>query len=249
MKVGLQLYSIRDLMESDMDAALYEVSKAGYEYVEFAGFFGKSAAQINELLSKYDLKAISVHQKYEELITNEEGILDFLKDIGIKYSAIPYMSRELHKGNSEYDRIIEDIKNASENLKKYGIQMLYHNHDFEFYTYEGKYLNDWIIESVGKENIIPEIDTCWVKYAGVDLCGYIKKYSGNVPVLHLKDFCRENGFKMRPVGYGCQDWKAILDTAQEAGTEYLIVEQDHHYGDDPIDNITKSRSYLKELGY
>ena len=258
MKVGLQLYSIRDLLEQDLDAALKAVSEAGYQYVEFAGFYGKTAAQINELLSRYGLCAISVHQGYQEIINNDGGILDFLKEIGIKYSAVPYMAHEKHKGAADYEETILKYKKASENLKKYDIQMLYHNHDFEFNTYDGKYLNDWLIESVGVENIYPELDTCWAKYAGVAPDKYILKYSGKIPVVHLKDFTgniglgrtqEENNFRLQPVGSGCQDWYSILEACEKAGTQYVIVEQDEHYGADPIMNIKKSRSFLEKAGY
>lgn len=257
MKVGLQLYTIRDLMEMDMDAALCAVSKAGYEYVEFAGFFGKSADEINALLKKYNLKAISVHHDYHEMLSNKDGILDFFKQIGIKYAAVPYMGIEYHKGSDKFGEVTEDFVKLAEILKKYDIQLLYHNHEFEFNTYEGKYLNDWLIEAVGIENISPEIDTCWVKYAGASPVEYINKYSSHLPVIHLKDFSgnsgldktrEENNFKLEPVGYGCQNFESVLDAAKKAGTEYLIVEQDIHYDADPIDNITKSREFLKKLG-
>lgn len=258
VKIGLQLYSVRDTMEKDMDAALGAVSRAGYDSVEFAGFFGKSADEIKAMLEKYGLEAVSAHIGYEELAENTGGILEMCREIGIKYAAVPYMGPELHKGTDGYDERIDVYKKAAENVKKYGMKLLYHNHDFEFRTYEGKYLNDWLMESVGEENISPEPDVCWIKYGGASPVDYIMKYSGRVPVVHLKDFIgeidpeksqEENGFEMRPVGSGCQDWDAILNAAERAGAECLIVEQDHHYGADPFDNVKKSRDFLRSKGY
>lgn len=258
MKIGLQLYSIREEMEKDMDAALSAVSRAGYDCVEFAGFFGKSSDEIKAMLEKYSLEAISAHIDYKELSGNKNGILDFCREIGIKYVTVPYLGVENHKGTEGYEDIVDEFKKIAEDVKKYGMVFLYHNHDFEFKTYEGKYLNDWLIESVGEDNISPEPDVCWIKYGGAAPVDYITKYSGKVPVIHLKDFIgnvdpkkskEENGFRMCPVGSGCQDWDAIFDAAERAGAKCFIVEQDDHYGDDAVENVKKSRDFLRSKGY
>ncbi len=91
MKVGLQLYSIRWQMEEDMDAALKAVKEMGYDYVEFAGYFGKSADEVAALLEKYDLKCISVHQGYSVFLDKPGENVEFLKKIGAEYCAIPWM--------------------------------------------------------------------------------------------------------------------------------------------------------------
>ena len=93
-----------------MDAALKAVRNAGYEYVEFAEFYGKTAEEINELLKKYSLKLISVHQNYAEMLENKNNILDFFKKIGIKYAAVPYMGKEHHKGEKYYENAVNDLK-------------------------------------------------------------------------------------------------------------------------------------------
>lgn len=258
MKIGLQLYSVRDEMEKDMDKTLKAVSDMGYDCVEFAGFFGRSAGEVAGMLKKYGLEAASAHIGLEELAENRDGILDFCRVLGMRYAAVPYMAPELHKGSEGYDERVEQYKKAAENAEKYGIRLLYHNHDFEFRKYEGKYLNDWLIESVGADRIFPEPDVCWIKYGGASPAEYILKYSGRVPVVHLKDFegnvdpgktKEENGFKMRPVGGGIQDWDVIFDAAKRAGTEYFIVEQDDHYGADALEDAALSRKFLSSKGF
>lgn len=273
MKVGLQLYSIRDDMENDMDAALGAVKEMGYDYVEFAGYFGKSAEEIAELLKKHDLKCISVHQTYDLFVKEGQNAVDYLKTIGAEYSAIPWMGLESHKGAENHEKAVEDIKKVADLLKENGIQLLYHNHDFEFNKYEDKYLLEWLCEEIGLELMKPELDTCWVHYAGVEPAGYIRKFAGHVPVLHLKDFACEKlgggpvyalissdgtegkkaskedtGFDFRPCGDGIQDFKAILDAAVDAGTKYLIVEQDVCNTATPLESVKRSREYLKSLG-
>jgi len=273
LKVGLQLYSIRDAMAEDMDNALRKVKEIGYDYVEFAGYFGHSAEEVKAMLDKYDLKCISVHQTYDVFLKNEEKEIEFLKAIGAKYCAIPWMGLENHKGSADYDQTIADITKVATALKENGIQMLYHNHDFEFNKYEGKFLLDWFYESFTPDLMQTQIDTCWVHYAGYDPAEYIRKYSGRSPIVHLKDFVctklgagpvyalidstgneqkkpskEETGFEFRPLGRGIQNFSEILNAAKEAGTQYVIVEQDDSYDADSIENAKLSREYLKTLG-
>lgn len=269
LKVGLQLYSIRDAMEKDMDAALKAVKEIGYDYVEFAGYFGKTADEVNALLKKYGLTAVSVHQNPTLFWEEGQKAIDFLKDIGVKYSAIPWYEA------SEYEKDMkgsfEKFKKLGEDLKANGITLLYHNHDFEFKKIDGETIIDRMYAEIPAELLQPEFDTCWVHYAGYDPAEYLLKYSGRIDVVHLKDFvCKElgggpayalidadgnpiepkskedNGFKFMPVGYGRQDWKAILEASVAAGAEYVIVEQDDWYDEDSIECARKSRAYLKD---
>ena len=273
LKVGLQLYSVRDKMEQDMDATLKAVKDMGYDYVEFAGYFGKSAEEVRAILDKYDLKCVSVHQKYDVFVTDPEASVNYLKTIGAKFCAIPWMGMDSQKGSENYDKAITEIKQVAKLLKDNGIKLLYHNHDFEFEKYEDKFLLDWLWDEVGLDKMTPEIDTCWVKYAGYNPFEYLSKFNGLIDIVHLKDFtCKnfaggpayalidasgketkkptreENGFKFMCVGDGLQDFPAILKASEEAGASYVIVEKDQWYDGDSLEHAKKSREYLKTLG-
>ena len=148
--------------------------------------------------------------------------------------------------------------------------MLYHNHDFEFEKIDGKYALDVLYETVPAEYLQTELDTCWVNVGGEDPAGYIKKYSGRSPVVHLKDFVggksdnmyeligiesekKESdaqAFEFRPVGSGRQDFPGILAASEAAGAQWVVVEQDSpSMGLSPMESIEKSRNYLRTLGY
>ena len=156
-------------------------------------------------------------------------------------------------------------------LASKGMILGYHNHDFEFKKYEGKYLHDYIFEAVPADKIFPELDTCWVHYAGIKPEEKLREFAGRVPVVHLKDFvCKnlaagpvyalidnsgkedkkaskeDNGFEFRPVGMGIQDFATILAACEECGTETVIVEQDRTYdGMTELEAARLSREYLK----
>lgn len=273
LKIGLQLYSVRDDMAQDMYAALKKVKEIGYDYVEFAGYFDHSAEEVRSMLDEIGLTCVSVHQAYNLFLEEGQKAADYLKTIGADYAAIPWMAAEDHKGCDHYDKVIADITKVGRLLKDNGIQLLYHNHDFEFQKYDDKFLLDWLYESVSEDLLKTEVDTCWVKYAGYDPCEYLKKYTGRSPVVHLKDFtCKrfaggpayalidengkeikttreDNGFEFRPVGMGLQDFPAILKAAEEAGAAYAIVEQDASVDRPPMEAAKLSREYLKKIGY
>ena len=272
-KVGLQLYSIRDKMAEDMDAALKAVKEMGYTCVEFAGFYNYSAEEVKAMLDKYELTAISVHQRIDLFLDDPKGTIEYFKTIGAKYAVIPWYPAEKLKGTEEWMTTFENFMAYGKALKENGIQLLYHNHDFEFNKFEGKYLLDWLYEEIPAECLQPQIDTCWVHYAGEDPAAYMRKYSGRLEVLHLKDFeCEklgagpvyslignsgeetekpsqeETGFRFRPVGYGIQNFNEILAAAEETGVEYVIVEQDSSYDTPTLETAKMSREYLKTLG-
>lgn len=269
-KVGIQLYSVRDAMEQDMDATLAKVKEMGYDYVEFAGYFGKSAEEVKALLDKHGLECISVHQAIDLFIEQGQPAYDYLKTIGAQYSAIPWYPIE--KSIGEWDDTVATFTKIGKELKENGIQMLYHNHDFEFKKIGDEFMLDKLYRTVPEEYLQPEFDTCWVHYAGNNPAEYIKKYDGRCKVLHLKDFVCKNlgggpvydlidengestgggsedkGFEFRPVGYGIQNFSEILAAAEEIGVEYVIVEQDQSPDGNPLEDAKKSREYLKTLG-
>ncbi len=272
LKIGLQLFSVREDMARDMEKTLAAVKAMGYDYGEFAGFFDRSAEEGRSLLDKYELRCVSVHQAYTDFLEEPEKNASYLKTIGASYCAIPWMGLDHHKGADIFEQTVLDIRQVSALLKQYDIQMLYHNHEFEFEKFEDKYKLDWFYEAVGLEAIQPELDTCWVRYAGEDPCAYLKRYAGHVEVVHLKDFTaknlaagpmyeligsdakpksrEENEFKFKALGKGMQDIPSILAGAEAVGAQYAIVEQDVVMENSTaLEDARTSREYLKSLGY
>ncbi|MBR5152816.1 MAG: sugar phosphate isomerase/epimerase [Clostridia bacterium] len=268
-KVGLQLFSIRDKMEQDMDAALKAVKEMGYDYVEFAGYFGKTAEEVKTLLDKYGLTAISVHQTPSLFWEEGQAAVDYLKTIGAKYCAIPWYS--IDELQNHWEETVEKFTSLGELLKENGIQLLYHNHDFELKPCGDTRYLDRLYDTLDKKFFMPEFDVCWIRYAGYNPVQYIEKYCDRMEILHLKDFTcdrfgggpvyglidengkekpaptrEETGFRFQPLGRGLQDWNAILDAADHAGCEYVIVEMDDSYDEDSLETARQSRQYLKE---
>ena len=267
-KVGIQLYSVRDEVVRDMDAAFAKIKSIGYDYVELAGYFGRSPEEVRELLDKHGLIAISMHQGPHDFWRGGQPTIDDLKTVGVKYCAIPWYGVEEFK--ERFDETMDKFTELGKTFKENGIQLLYHNHDFEFRKIDGEYILDKIYKTIPADVLQPEFDTCWVNYGGEDPAEYLAKYSDRkIDVVHLKDFiCKgfatgpvygligeggsegkntdDNGFKFKPCGYGVQNFPAILESCEKIGAEYLIVEQDQWYDDDPFECARLSRKYLKD---
>ncbi len=265
--LGLQLYSVRNAMARDFEGTLKAVKEMGYNYVEFAGYHGKSAEEIKALLEKYELTCVSVHQTLSiDDIEKAQAEIDFLKVIGVKYVVIPWFEKTRLAGSDSWEETAAKFNKMAELLAKNGMMLGYHNHDFEFKQHEGKYLHDYIFDAVPADKIFPEIDTCWVRYAGLNPADKIREFAGRVPVVHLKDFWTEtlNGgavygliganaaedtkkstFEYRPVGTGLQDFDSILEACEESGTATVIVEQDEPETREELEAVKISADFLR----
>lgn len=268
LPVAVQLYSVRNELAADFRGTLEKVKAMGYDGVEFAGLEGHTAAEVKAMCAEIGLCPISAHVPYQDMRENAEAVLSTYAEIGCKYVALPYLTPEYRPGNEKFGEVIEDLKKIGKVAKSLGLTMLYHNHDFEFLKLDGKYALDILYDEVPADLLATELDTCWVKVAGVEPTDYIKQYSGRCPVVHLKDFAGEKSenmyaligiessgekkpstFEFRPVGSGKQDFPAIVKASEEAGALWLVVEQDEpSMGLSPIECIEKSRNYLKTIG-
>ena len=271
VKIGVQLYSVRDKMAESVEDTLRAVKEMGYEFVEFAGYFDHTAEELADLLKKYDLGCVSVHQVLDLYRDKGAEGAEFVKKIGVDFSVIPWYSKDNYT-EEKMATTVAYFRDMIAIVNKAGMEMLYHNHDFELARFGDTTILDYLFANV--EGLNPEFDTCWIKYAGYEPCDYLKKYAGRYKVVHLKDFtCRElgagpayalidkdgkeiktksreeNEFRFRPVGSGMQDIPAIIDAAIAGGAEYFIVEQDQTYEQDSLDAIRQSREYLRSLGY
>lgn len=272
IKVGIQLFTVRGSLQKDFEGTLRALRDMGYEYVEFAGYYDKSAEEIKAILDELGLKAVSVHQRPDFFDEDFEERVNFLKTFGIKYAIIPWWDKEKLAGSDKWDETAKYFSDLANKLSECGMMLGYHNHDFEFEKHDGKYLHDYIFEAVDEDKIVPELDTCWMLYSGVDPAERIRKFSGRVPIVHFKDCTfkkakggpvydligtdgkpvsapsnEDCGFEFRPVGKGKVDFVAVLEACRECGTEIIVVEQDKTYEYTELEAAKISRDYIRDV--
>ena len=269
LPIAVQLYSVRDSVEKDMRAALEQVKKMGYDGVEFAGLYGNAPEDVKKMCEEIGLVPISAHVPYLDMIKDTKGVLSDYATIGCKFVVIPYLTEEYRPGQEKFAEVIENAKMIGKVAKELGMQLLYHNHDFEFVKLDGKYALDILYDGVPAEYLATELDTCWVNVGGENPASYIRKYTGRAPVVHLKDFegsksdnlyeligiekkaeAKPKTFEFRPVGSGRQKFPEILEAAEAAGAGWVVVEQDEpSMGLSRMECIKTSIDYLKTIGY
>ena len=271
LPIALQLYTVRGDMEQDFKGTLQKVKALGYDGVEFAGLFNNAPADINAMCKEIGLVPISAHVPLAEMLADVDKVIADYKAIGCEYIVVPYVTEERRPGGDKFYQMVDEIRAIGEKCKAAGLTLLYHNHDFEFKKLEsGEYGLDYLYANVPADLLQTELDQCWVKYSGLDPVEYLKKYTGRAPVVHLKDFHIEgkqegdpyaliglnenetkksSAFEFRPLGNGVQDIPSIIAAAKEAGSKWLVVEQDQpSMGKTPIECAATSMEYLKSIG-
>lgn len=260
LPIALQLYTVRDVLYDDLYGVLKKVKDMGYDGVELSGLSGLDPDELKKCLDDLALPTMSSHVPVTELL--DEKRLEDYKKVGCRFVAIPWMD---HHDHSKVPENIELIRQISEKTSKAGLMLLYHNHNFEFETIDGKYILDMIYEGVPADKLQTQVDTCWVKFAGLDPADYLRKYKGRAPLVHLKDFIKgesnedpfdligkasekkETDFCFKPVGYGCQDMPSVLKASVEVGAEWVIVEQDKSDERPSLEAARMSVEYLKSF--
>ena len=262
--IALQVYSVRDEAAADFEGTMRNLKKMGYDGVELAGTYDLgSAVACKKILDKVGLELVSAHVNLDLL--EDPAVLDDYAATGIKFVVIPWM--EAPKDAEALNAAIARIRAVGENCKAHGLQLLYHNHDFEFGKIGGRYILDAYYAEIPADLLQTELDTCWVNVGGENPAGFIRKYTGRAPVVHLKDFvggktenmyaligndtAKEDSkgkFEFRSVGAGVQDIPAILAAAEDAGAGWVVVEQDSPTaGKTPLECAKMSIDYLKSI--
>ncbi|MBQ6847338.1 MAG: sugar phosphate isomerase/epimerase [Clostridia bacterium] len=266
-KIALQLYSVRDDMEKDFEGTLRKVKAMGYEGVEFAGLFGKTAAEVKNICKEIGLIPFSAHIPYADMVKDND-LLKVYKEIGCEYVIIPYLVEQDRPGKPAFNDVIENAKILGKKANELGMKLGYHNHDFEFVKLGDEYALDVLYNNVPAELLTTQLDTCWVNVAGENPAEYIRKYDGRVEVVHLKDFVGsksenmyaligidddkkkeiEGEFDFRPVGYGVQNFPEILKASHEVGAKWVVIELDRpSMGKTAIECVEMSLNYLKTI--
>lgn len=250
LPIAVQVYSVREEAERDFAGTMKKLGEMGYDGVELAGLYGKSAEEIRDSIKAAGLTAISAHVSYDELAGDLEKTLQDYETIGCRYIVIPWLGEDRRFGTALYEETIKEIPVISEGCKKHGMTLLYHNHDFEFAkTLDGTYALDQLYAEVPADVLGAEPDTCWIKVGGPDPSEWLKKYSGRCPLVHVKDFRgKADGVDLLALGEGEQDFPTLVKTAKECGAQWLVIEQDDHPYGTPMGDMKKSLNYLKELG-
>lgn len=224
-RIGLQLYTLRDIMKVSVPATLKLVADVGYNELEFAGYFDYSAKEISTILQGEGLTAPSAHIQLDAFDNNLEKVLDDAQTVGHKYLVVPWLSEaQRGVGIGPYQALAEKLNLIGEACSKANITLAYHNHDFEFEVRDGKTPLDVLITETNPNLVTMELDLYWAVKAGKDPVDYFKTYPGRFKLWHVKDMATDGSFA--DVGTGIIDFETIFAHGKLAGIEHKFVERD-----------------------
>ena len=264
--IGLQLYTVRDAMQSDPKGTLEKVAAIGFNSLEGATytgtekFYGMDPRTFAGILKNNGQVMRSCHYRLGEdgaggvltdgvfkgtILHDWDHAIEDAHTLGLKYMVCAWLSPKERLGLDHYKQMAGEFNTAGEKCKAAGIQFCYHNHDFEFEQQEGKYPYDVLLADTDHQLVKMEMDLYWVTKAGHDPVQLFNAHPGRFPLWHLKDMDNTPEHSFTEVGSGTIDFKRIFAHAGTSGMKYFFVEQDKCPGS-PFDSITKSINYIKK---
>ncbi len=240
---GVQLYTVRGSMATDVPGTLRAIAGIGYKEVEFAGYFDQSPEQIRSLLDGLGLRSPSVHIDAPAVRDNPMPLIEAANIIGHDYLTIAWLSPEEREQIDDYKRWAEAFNRAGELCRDNGVRLAYHNHDFEFMPLDGQVPFDVLLGETDPELVFYEMDMFWVRKAEQDIVDVLNRAPDRFTMAHIKDM-DEMG-NMTEVGSGVIDFAGALDTDAASGLRHLFVE--HDQPTDPFKSVAMSHLSLASM--
>ena len=251
-KLGVQLYTIRDFLqtEDDVKKSFEKLREIGYKEIQTAGMYPFiSPKNFAQIAKDNELQVVGTHVPIAEIEDNTEEIIEMHNTYGTVNIGIGGMPFENEITLEVVNSFISRFNICAEKISKRGFKLTYHNHDFEFLKHDGKCVMDRLIEGFDKKNISFVIDTYWLQAGGVSILEYMNKCAGRIDILHLKDYMVR--FASTPtyteIGNGTINFKDVIATAEKIGVKHYVVEQDVCPGN-PFDSLKISYDNLKNAG-
>ena len=246
-RIGVQLYTVRSAAARDLAGTLARVAEIGYRDVEFAGYYGKSPAEVRELLTRHGLGAPSSHIPIASLRGDWKKALDEAKTIGHELVTIPWLAEEDRRTVDSWKRVAELFNRGGAEAKAAGLRFAYHNHDFEFRRIGDVVPFDLLLAETDPALVSYEMDIYWLVKAGHDPLAYFTRFPGRFTMVHAKDSAGPPEHRMVDVGAGSIDFARILPRGIASGVRHVFVEHDQPA--DPMASIAASYRHLASLSF
>ena len=225
-KAALELYSIRELMAKDVLKSLEDTANAGYDGVEFAGFFDMPAEAIKQKLDELGLEACGSHTGWDLLSGDIEAIFSYNNIIGNKNIILPYISEDLRKDAKAWADVAQRMNEIGKKCKEAGFNFAYHNHAFEFEKFDGVTGYQILADNIDPEYVKLQPDLGWVAFSGEDVEAFLEKYKDLLLTIHVKQFKQVGSHDATEVHKGIVNYPPIIKKCIELGLEWFIIEQE-----------------------
>jgi sugar phosphate isomerase/epimerase len=247
--IGIQLYTIREMVNKDFEGTLKILSGIGYNSVEAAGygdrkFYGFEPADYAKICKDYGILPISSHSGIN--LENADVVIEDTAKAGMSYLVLPSIPKEKRQTLEDYKRLADEFNQIGEKCKKSGLKFGYHNHAFEFEKLEDRVPYDILLESTDPDLCFMQVDFYWMVYGGFDPFNYFKRYPGRFELWHVKDMNKSEQRESTEIGQGIIDFPGLFKKQKKSGMKYYFVEQEE-FKMDMVESITMSYKYLSSL--
>ncbi|MGA3088182.1 MAG: sugar phosphate isomerase/epimerase [Terriglobales bacterium] len=264
LPIGLQLYSVRELLPKDYEATLHQLGTLGYREVEAAGFFGHSPTEVKQAMDRAGLNCVSAHYALKDLLPKVEEVIQFGKDLGLRYivCAAPWLKdpssvkdpgSRAARDNMTLDDWrwnAEQLNRIGERVRQAGLRFAYHNHTAEFRQEKGVVFYDELLRATDPAKVSMEMDCGWVVVGGAKPADYLTRYPTRFSMLHVKEF-KMNGWTAgsepppsTEMGRGTIDYRPIFEAAKKTPIEHAFVEQEE-FDMPPMEALKIDADYMR----
>jgi sugar phosphate isomerase/epimerase len=258
LPIGLQPYTVRNDLKDDFPGTLRKIVAMGYQEIEVSGgeeygvFYGHQPAELRKILNDAGLRVPSCHFGAPKDDAGWDQCIEDAHALGLEYM-LSTTRAEWKTSLDGWKRTAEFFNRLAAKSRAAGLGFAYHNHNFEYKTYDGVTGYDELLRSSDKDLVKMQMDCFWTTFAGKDPVSYFHQYPGRFVMLHIKDLKRGyapttghfDGNPFAEVGTGVIDWKRIFE-ADRGVVKHYYVEQD--MWDRPsLESARISIDYLKKL--
>lgn len=248
-QLAVQIYTLRKELADDVPGTLQAVADIGYDGIELWFANWPPAMELKAILDDTGLRPAGAHVAYLGLRDNLNAVINYHRSVGNRDLTIPFLAENLRGSADAWHARVVEFAEIGQRCRDAGMRLSYHNHAMEFQELvDGVEAHDFIFSEVDSDVLKAQLDTYFITAMGKDPVAYLRRYSGRVPLLHVKELGTVDGREDTvEVGQGVLDWPAILEVAEGAGVEWYIVEQDRQTRP-ALESIAMSYQYLRGLG-
>jgi sugar phosphate isomerase/epimerase len=236
---------VREDCKRDLPGTVAAVAKMGYNGVEFAGYYDRSAGQLRKMLDDNGLVCCGTHTGLDTLLgDNLARTIEFNQTLGNKYLVVPGLPEKYRNSHQAWLETAKLFNELAEKVKPHGMRVGYHNHSVEFSAMNGELPWDTFYSNTRKD-VIMQLDVGNAIHGGVDPLPYLYRYPERAITVHVKEFSKTNDKAL--IGEGDVNWKAFFALCKAVGeTEWYIVEQES-YAYPPIECVERCLRNLRRM--
>lgn len=244
--IALQLYSIRHDCERDLAGTLKAVADMGYEGVEFAGYYGRSAEELRAMLNDLGLVAVGSHISIDTLLGDHLAeTIAFNRTLDNRFLIVPGLPETYRNSRQAWLETAHLFNEIAAKLSGEGMFTGYHNHHIEFTPMGGELPWDTFFGNT-REDVVMQLDIGNALHGGGDPIPFLERYPGRALTVHLKEYSKTNPKAL--IGEGDVAWNQAFELCETKGsTQWYIVEQES-YAYPPLECVDRCLQTLKAMG-